>query len=202
MPPDDGPQSVRDLRRQQILQAASTLVAGRGLDALTIGALEAELMFSRGVITYHFRNKDEIVYAVLEGAVAEIDAAVDAAARAAPDRFAAVEAVIRGMAAGFLEREEAGLILLAFWSRVRVDKRAADINARLYDGYRKHTARLIRKGQREGIFCAAVDAKALAGHIVGTVIGVVTQAVFAEAAFDPKAVLNEAVASVLARLRL
>jgi AcrR family transcriptional regulator len=201
MPPDGGPQSLRDLRRQQILKAARGLVAERGLDALTIGALEGELAFSRGVITYHFKNKDEIVYAVLEGAVDEIDAAVDTAARAAPDVSGSVEAVIRGMAHGFLEREEAGQILLAFWSRVRVDERAAAINADLYDRYRKQTARLIRKGQRDGAFTDAVDARALAAHIVGTVIGVVTQALFASGAVDADAVLDEAVASVMARLR-
>lgn len=200
MPPDDGPQNLRELRRQQILKAARALVAARGLDALTIGGLEQSLDFSRGVITYHFKNKDEIVHAVLDSAVADIDAAVDGAARAATDRAGAVEAVIRGMAGGFLDRREASQILLAFWSRVRSDARAASVNAALYDRYRKETARLIKRGQREGVFNTSVNAKAMAAHIVGIVIGVVIQSEFAEGKLPTGAVLDEAVASVLARL--
>src|SRR5205814_9753674 len=53
--------SLRDLRRAQIVAAAREIVAGDGLESLTIGALEKRLGFSRGVITYHFRDKDEIV---------------------------------------------------------------------------------------------------------------------------------------------
>src|ERR1700722_2409301 len=70
------PDSVRDLRRGQILTAARRLVAEHGLEALTIGALEDRLAFTRGVITYHFANKDEIVRAVFASAIDEIDASV------------------------------------------------------------------------------------------------------------------------------
>jgi AcrR family transcriptional regulator len=43
------PETLRDLRR--------------GLEALTISALEGRLAFSRGVITYHFADKIRIVLA-------------------------------------------------------------------------------------------------------------------------------------------
>ena len=65
--------TVRDLRRQQVVAAARAIVAQQGLEALTFAALERELGYTRGVITWHFRNKDEIVAAVLHDAVEDID---------------------------------------------------------------------------------------------------------------------------------
>ena len=59
------PETVRDLRRAQIIAAARAIVCRDGLDALTIGALEQKLAFTRGVITYHFAGKDDIVRALL-----------------------------------------------------------------------------------------------------------------------------------------
>lgn len=200
MPDGAAPSTVRDLRRGQILAAARQLVAEEGLHALTIAALEGRLAFSRGVITYHFKNKDEIVHAVLESAVAEIDRAVDDAVRAAPPGAARVEAAVRGMVHGFLGHDEASQILLAFWSRIRSDPRAEKTNADLYARYRAMAAKLLRTGVKRGDFPADVDATALAGHMVGTVIGVVTQTLFAPGEFPSERVLDEAARTFAARL--
>src|SRR5688572_18339107 len=130
--PEPAPRTVRDLRRGQIIAAARAVVAEGGLEALTIAALEERLGFTRGVITYHFRDKDEIVDAVLASAVAEIDAATLAEVGASQDFEAKVEAVIRTKVRGFLERVEATRILVAFWGRIHQDPRARNANAQLY----------------------------------------------------------------------
>src|SRR5437773_5389573 len=101
------PETVRDFRRAQVIAAARSLVAEEGLEALTIGALEERLAFSRGVITYHFRNKDEIVEAVLAHAVAEIEEALRAELRASESPEERVGAVLRSMVRGFLAHPEA-----------------------------------------------------------------------------------------------
>lgn len=195
------PNTVREMRRGQILDAARTLVATAGLDALTIGRLEGVLSFSRGVITYHFKNKDEIVRAVLDEAVAEIDAAVDDVAASAELGPARVAAVVRGMTEGFLARDEARQVLVAFWSRMANDEVAKEKNAALFAGWRKRSARLIRAGQRAGTINDDVDANAMAAHLVGIVIGVVTQVSFQGRGLKAGAVLDEAIAALDLRLR-
>lgn len=194
-----GPETVRDLRRAQIVAAARALVASGGLEALTIGALERRLRFTRGVITYHFRDKDEIVDAVLASAIEEIDAATAAKVRASLGARAKVEAVLRSKIRGFLDHPEAGHILLSFWGRIIHDRRVRDANAALYRRYRAEAAHLVEAGRRAGEF-GRVPVDAAAALLVGAVIGVVAQAIFDPGAIGVEACIREAARTALARL--
>jgi len=200
-PSEEAASARSDLRRGQIIAAARRLVADGGLGALTIGALERELGFTRGVITYHFDNKDEIVLGLLDDAIAEIDRATGLSVQAevhAPDKLGAA---VRGMVRGFLAIEEAGRVLLSFWSRLKDDPRAADKNAALYARWRAASTDLVRRGQAAGEL-GPCDADAVGALLVGIVIGAVTQAWFEPGAVDPEAIVDEASAALVARLRL
>ncbi len=194
-------QTVRELRRAQIIEVARRIVAESGLQSLTIGALERELEFSRGVITYHFRNKDDIVHAVLDSTVRDVDVAAREALDATSDWEGRVRAVLESMVRGFLERTDGTEVLLAFWGRLRTDERATTVNADLYARYRKRTEKLVREGQNAGDFRVDVEPRAMAAVIVALVIGICVQAYFQEGAIDVDGAVEEAVASVLARLR-
>jgi len=200
-PPSDvqRPGSTRALRRGQIVEAARSLVAESGLDALTYSALEARVGLSRGVLTYHFRNKDEIVLAVLESAVTEIDRALLDAVRLHAPFPEQVRAVLQAVVHGYLDHPEAGHILMSFWSRVHTDRRVRARNAELYDNYRRMSRLLIETGQQAGVFADA-PAEPLAALMVGIVIGIATQFYFDPGAIDPDAVVDEATRAVLARL--
>ena len=198
--PETTPQSVRALRRQQIVEAARALVADEGLEALTIAALEDRVAFTRGVITYHFANKDEIVHALFASAIAEIDDAMSARVNRFEPGPGQIEAVVRSMIHGFLTHEEAGQIVIAFWARLRVDARARKANATLYARYRRRSARMIRAGQKRGRFRPDVHATAFATHVVGTVIGIVVQTLMRGERRPGPHVVDEAVASLLAHL--
>lgn len=191
--------TVRDLRRAQIVAAARGLIAAGGLEALTVSALERRLRFTRGVITYHFRGKDEIVRAVLASAVDEIDRATAAEVKASLGFAEKVEAVLRTKVRGFLENREAAHVLLSFWGRLGRDRRARAANAQLYRGYRAQGERLLAEGRRAGVF-AAVPAAELGALLVGTVLGIVLQAIFEPGAIDPDACVREAARALLARL--
>jgi AcrR family transcriptional regulator len=186
------PDGVRALRRRQIIAASRALVAEGGLEALTIARLERQLGYSRGVITYHFRDKDEIVDELLASAVDEIDHATRAEVAAASSARDRVAAVIRAVVRGFLSRVEAMRILLSFWGRLHADPRIRAVNARLYARYRKQTAELL--GRRRG-------ADAMATVIVGVVLGIAAQAYFDPAHVDVDAAIDEAIGAVQARLR-
>lgn len=196
---DDAAPSRADLRRREIIVAARRLVAEGGLGALTIGALERELTFTRGVITYHFDNKDEIVLALLDDAIAEIDRATALSVQAEAHAVDKLRAAVRGMVHGFLAIEEAGRVLLSFWSRLKDDPRAAAKNAALYARWRAASSELVRWGQAAGEL-GPCDADALGALLVGIVIGVVTQTWFEAGAIDPEAVVTEATAALVARL--
>lgn len=173
-----GNMSVRDLRRTQIIAAARSLVAEGGLEALTIGGLEKRLAFTRGVITYHFRDKDEIVGAVLESAVAEMDDQTFAEARQ-PDNFDdKLRAVFESKVQSFLSHAEARAILISFWSRLPSDPRAKELNHRLFSGWRAQGTVLFKAGISAGVWRKDLDAEAAAALLVGLVVGVTAQVAF------------------------
>jgi AcrR family transcriptional regulator len=183
------PDDLRRLRRAQIVAAARAIVARRGLEALTIGGLEKQLGYSRGVITYHFKNKDEIVDELLRSAIAEIDEATRAEVAAAQGRDARIAAVIRAVVHGFVSRVEAVRILFSFWGRLHAEPRIRAANARLYARYRKETASLV-----------GGDA-AVATMIVGVVLGIAAQWYFDPDAIDVDAAVEQATRAVLSRPR-
>jgi TetR/AcrR family transcriptional regulator, fatty acid metabolism regulator protein len=193
------PDSVRDLRRGQIVTAARRLVAEQGLDALTIGALEDRLSFTRGVITYHFANKDEIVQAVFTSAIDEIDAAVRREVEGGSTVEDKVRAVLHGNVRGFVDSEVAGRVLLSFWGRLS-DAKVRKINAELYAKYRRRAAKLLRAARAEGLI-AQVDAGVMGGLLVAIVLGIATQHYFEPGSIDVDAAIQEATRTVMARLQ-
>jgi AcrR family transcriptional regulator len=174
------PETVRDFRRGQIVAAARRVVAEQGLDALTFGALEDRLSFTRGVITYHFASKDEIVRAVFASAIEEIDAAVKSEVQASAAIEDKVRSVLRANVRGFVDRAEAGRVLLS--SR-----------------YRARSAKLLREAIAAGAI-ARIDPKAMATLLVGIVLGIATQHYFDPGSIDVDAAVAEAAETVLARL--
>jgi TetR/AcrR family transcriptional regulator, transcriptional repressor of bet genes len=57
---------VHAIRREQILAAAERLLARNGWARTTFADICKEAGISNGVLTYHFKDKDEILLAVLE----------------------------------------------------------------------------------------------------------------------------------------
>jgi AcrR family transcriptional regulator len=57
---------VHGIRREQILTAAERLLARNGWAGTTFADICQEAGISNGVLTYHFKDKDEILLAVLE----------------------------------------------------------------------------------------------------------------------------------------
>jgi AcrR family transcriptional regulator len=158
--------SIRARRRAEIVAAARQLIVDGGLEALTFGRLEKALPYTRGVITHHFADRDDIVDAVLASAVDEIDrATAEQAVRGMP-RADQVRAVLRTKVHGFLSHPEAAQILLAFATRPPGDARAARVEEQLFARYRTESQALFRHH---------AQAEAIAAWMVGTVIGLVVQ---------------------------
>jgi len=80
---------VERARRQQILRAAIELLAEGGYAAATLSLIAARIGASKGVISYHFDGKDELLAQVVTHVLADaagfmsprVDAATDARAK-------------------------------------------------------------------------------------------------------------------------
>jgi AcrR family transcriptional regulator len=179
--------------------AARQIVAEQGLSALTFNTLEERLSFTRGVVTYHFKSKDEIVKAVFSSAVDDIDATVKAKVAAGATLAEKIRAIIQGNVRGFVDRPEAGRILLSFWGRLSGDEEARRLNAELYIRYRGRCARLL-KGALAAGEVKDVDPAPMASLLVGIVLGIAMQHYFDPGSIDVDAAIEEATRTVLGRL--
>ena len=63
---------IERARREQIIDAAITTLATEGWGATSLALIAANAGISKGVISYHFAGKDELMAAIVEGAYAGI----------------------------------------------------------------------------------------------------------------------------------
>ncbi|MGE0555738.1 MAG: TetR/AcrR family transcriptional regulator, partial [Gemmatimonadales bacterium] len=85
----------RTLTREEVAEAAWRVIVREGLDRTSVRAIGRELGASSGVVTYHFRDKTELLSFALDRLTAAIERAVDQAAAGAEG----IERVRRTMAA-------------------------------------------------------------------------------------------------------
>jgi AcrR family transcriptional regulator len=78
--------------RAHLVDVATRLFAERGYDGTSIEAVLAEAGVSRGSLYHHFRGKDALFWAVLEGIAARVGEQLADVERDAPDPVAALRA--------------------------------------------------------------------------------------------------------------
>ncbi|MBL3700732.1 TetR/AcrR family transcriptional regulator [Leucobacter luti] len=94
--PDAGSAKPRGaLRRETIAEAAIELIEARGIEQLTMRALAAELGSGTMTLYTHVRSRDDLLAAVVQRLIAEMDIA-GAVARAAGSWQAVVRATLDG----------------------------------------------------------------------------------------------------------
>ena len=84
--------------RQRILDAATDLFGLRGVDAVSLDVIAAEVGVAKQTLLYWFPSKDDLIGAVLIAAVAELSVGIEAAIRASTDDpLDRVDAVVRAV---------------------------------------------------------------------------------------------------------
>jgi AcrR family transcriptional regulator len=75
----------RNDTRQRILSSATDMFGRRGVDAVSLDVIAADVGVAKQTLLYWFPSKDELVAAVLADVAAQLSVVVSAAVRAAPD---------------------------------------------------------------------------------------------------------------------
>ena len=89
---------ARQDTRARILVAATDLFGRRGVEAVSLDVIAADVGVAKQTLLYWFPSKDELVAAVMADVAAQLSVAVAAAVRAAPDEpLARVDAVVRAV---------------------------------------------------------------------------------------------------------
>lgn len=69
---------IGSIRRAQIVEAACRVIHRKGIQGASLAEIEQEAGVSRGVLTYHFPSKEDIILAVFDATIARIKAGAEA----------------------------------------------------------------------------------------------------------------------------
>lgn len=111
--------------KRRILTAAARLFRSRGFARCTVRELADEVGILSGSLFHHFRSKDEILFAVMEEVITDMDAALAEALAAAPGVEDRLRALIRNQL-DFIHgpRGDATAVLVYEWSSLSAEGQA------------------------------------------------------------------------------
>jgi len=154
------------VRRDEIAEAALRLAGERGLSAVTIAALAAEVGLTSGALFRHFASRDEILEAAVERAAARIEATVPPPGRPPLER---ILDLARARVALLSAEPDLAWLLTSDQAHVSLPERAG---ARLRALVRRTRAALLdalRAGAADGSVRRDVEPEHLLVTVVGTI---------------------------------
>jgi AcrR family transcriptional regulator len=157
------------VRREQIAEAALNLVASQGLRGLSMAAVARRVGLVPSGIYRHFKNKDEIIDAVLDLLERRLAANVQAAREATPDPLDRVKRVLMGHVR--IIRQGRAIPRMIFSDDVHVGhpERKGRVH-RIVGAYLGQIREFVREGQQAGRIREDVDPETVALMVIGIVV--------------------------------
>jgi AcrR family transcriptional regulator len=172
--------------RTKIMDSAIKLFSTRGFNTASVDDICQEAGISKGAFYHHFKSKQALFLALLDGWLQAIDNAIEASKdKTAPETFMQMTEAFPHFlgTAG-----EALPMFLEFWLQASRDKKLWEASIAPYRRYHKYFTSLIKKGVQEGSF-VEVDPELASRMIVSTAMGL-----FLQSLLDPKGAKWEKVA--------
>lgn len=172
--------------RTKLMVSAVKLFSTRGFRAASVGDICAQAGMSKGAFYHHFRSKQALFLALLDGWLQAIDNAIETSGdKTAPETFMQMTEAFPYL----FETAGEGLpMFLEFWLQASRNKIIWEAGIAPYRRYHKYFTSLIKKGVEEGSF-VEVDPELASRMIVSTAMGLLLQSLL-----DPKGANWEKVA--------
>jgi AcrR family transcriptional regulator len=177
--------SVQPERREQLIAAAARVIARSGYDAATVRDVAREAGVSTGVIAYYFEGKDDLFAHVLRAASLAFRERLAHAREAAVTPRDRLLALAEAATPSDDEAIRAHALWIDFWARAARDPALAGLTVRLYDGWRREIAEVVRDGQRAGAFRRDADPEAFARGFAAAADGLATHVVLHRGVVSP-----------------
>ncbi len=183
---------VEEARRRQIVDTAIGIIADRGMSSASLAEIAKGVGCSKGVISYHFAGKDELIEEILSRLLREpaefIKARVDACHRAADK----LRAYVQGNFDFMRDHRNHYLALVELWGKRSSPLGHNRFNSDVYEPSRKYLTRILEAGQAAGEI-RDLALSTMSSVIQGTIDGVMLQWVFDATAVDLDAAVTEIV---------
>ena len=172
--------------RSRIIASAIKLFSTHGYNTASVGDVCADAGISKGAFYHHFKSKQELFLALLDGWLKTIDNAIEASKdKTVPETFMKLTEAFPYI---FKSANEGLPMFLEFWLQASRDGKVWQASVEPYRRYHKYFTALIKKGVNEGSF-VEVDPELTSRMIISTAMGLLLQSLM-----DPKGAKWEKVA--------
>lgn len=174
---------IGSIRREQIVQAAADVISSRGIQNLSLSAIESATGMSRGQLTYYFKSKEEILLAVFDRTVRQMQERMSAGEPAVGPGDGDVWHLIESLLSRLLMRPIAADFTQLQYSFLAQTGFRDDYRRRLASLYEQWRA-LMAEGLRAAGSAAAGEARLTASFVQALLHGLVMQLQADPEAFD------------------
>ena len=161
-------------RREQILEAATVLIARRGYHNVRVADIARYCGTSTATVHYHFPSKEATLHAALEFYAQRFRAQIDVEfekATSARDKLRRLIEVQLPLTSDDIDEWS---VWIQFWNQAMLEPRLRDTQRRVYSGWYQVVLDLLRECQVEGLAPGA-DVEALADRFTAMVDGLAIQ---------------------------
>lgn len=187
---------IEEARRKQLVEVAIETIANAGFMNTTLADIAHRADISKGVISYHFDNKDKLIDEVIRTLLRDSYEFIHARVEAAPDDVREkIRAYIRASFDYMMQYPTRAAAQVDLWGSFVSAEAKHDFNVTAYDPCRRYLSALIMTGQERGVI-REMPALILAALIQGIIDGMMMQWVFAPEAINLMACADHAVSMV------
>ena len=185
---------IEEKRRSQIVEIAIQTIATQGFSQTSLAEIAKKAGISKGVISYHFDGKEELVEEILRSLLRKPAEFVKERVSRAETTLEKIRAYVEANFE-FMKMNRVGYVALVdLWGQR--DSGRNSLNADAYEPSRHYLAHILEEGQRTGEM-HAFPLMPTASLIQGAIDGVMLQWVLDEKAIDLDVAKEEVVSMVL-----
>jgi AcrR family transcriptional regulator len=179
-----------DPPRKQMLAAAIDCFARHGYQGTSIDRIAREVGVTKGALYYHFRDKEDLLFAAVTERVGEFERKVLRDVEPARDALSTLRRVVDACFFHATVSNHRRFIITLMVEALDTNPRLSEEFRRILRGMRFYLAEVVRRGQREGSIRPDVDAEAVAATIAGGIMGAEIQHYQDPERIDLRAVLD------------
>jgi TetR/AcrR family transcriptional regulator, fatty acid metabolism regulator protein len=175
---------IEEARRKQIIAGAVKTVARRGLINTTLAHIAKEIHVSKGVISYYFQSKTDLIAAVFDYLKNEQRTHRHNRIALKPTPTEKLIEYIRSDMEFYQQHREEMMCWWELWGIFKSTEEKRVMQSSLYGPPRETLIQILQSGQQKGEFEPTFDPLIVAITLEGAIEGVMTQWIFEETAIN------------------
>jgi len=166
---------VEERRRTAILDAAGRLIAERGYHAVRIADIARLVGTSTGAVHYYFPGKNDVLTAALSHTVDRAFERQSAELTRIDDAHQRLLKLIDMQLPTVGRVRDEWSVWMQFWAEATIHPELRPVHNRFYARWQETVARIVCRGQRQGVFRADADVDGVTRRLTALTDGVAIQ---------------------------